>query len=336
LVVGPFLDADVLQAGPGVPAMHVPSPLVNGFFVNALSENSPVFDNRVSLDFSVDRVSAGLPGTAVNAEFGFFQQPGDIYRTTLSFPSASMFVGTLPAGVGYVGPLPHVGVGGGNTLVLDESALTLTPGIGPGGLLPAGVPAPPIFPGTHDNVDSFEWNAFDVTGDMLNDRWMYFSMNPDQALAVGTSAADIYDVAHLGGVTPPVTFAVSGTMGLDIVAGLNSDDVDALVLWDQGQLGGPAWNGPGGQAQTDYALFSLGPGSISLAQWGLSAADVFFTDFNGSFALYASALDLGLVGIPGFDLGDNVDALDVVPIPGAVLLGMLGLSVAGIKLRRFA
>ena len=32
---------------------------------------------------------------------------------------------------------------------------------------------------------------------------------------------------------------------------------------------------------------------------------------------------------------DNVE-VTVVPVPGAVLLGILGLSVAGIKLRKFA
>jgi hypothetical protein len=32
---------------------------------------------------------------------------------------------------------------------------------------------------------------------------------------------------------------------------------------------------------------------------------------------------------------DNL-AAGVVPVPGAVLLGMLGLSIAGIKLRKYA
>jgi hypothetical protein len=40
----------------------------------------------------------------------------------------------------------------------------------------------------------------------------------------------------------------------------------------------------------------------------------------------------------GYEWTNNVGALDVsvVPAPAAVLLGMLGLSVAGVKLRKFA
>ena len=62
----------------------------------------------------------------------------------------------------------------------------------------------------------------------------------------------------------------------------------------------------------DYALFSLSHGSVSLNQWGLSESDIFFTDFSGGFWLYASAMDLGLLGGPGMMPGDNVDALETI------------------------
>ena len=47
--------------------------------------------------------------------------------------------------------------------------------------------------------------------------------------------------------------------------------------------------------------------------------------------------DGDLTGYPfaGADI-DAVKAFTPVPVPGAVLLGALGLGVAGIKLRRFA
>ncbi|NQU75703.1 MAG: PEP-CTERM sorting domain-containing protein [Planctomycetes bacterium] len=62
----------------------------------------------------------------------------------------------------------------------------------------------------------------------------------------------------------------------------------------------------------DYALFSLSPGSPSLMQYGLSPSDIFFTDFSGCFWLYALGSDLGLLSDPGANLGDNVDALEVL------------------------
>ncbi len=336
LIVGPFMDSDLLESGrpvAGVPILHHFTP--NGNWINALSDGTKVYYDDIKLDFSVDRISLGAPGTAVNTQFNRNQQPGDIFRTTRSLPSPGQFVGTLPPGVGYAGPLPHVGLGGGNNLVVDESALTLTPGLGPGNLIGPAVMAPPIGPGTHDNVDSFEWNAFDINGDLLNDRWMYFSIYPDEAVLVQTSAADIYDVAPQGGGTSPTPFAPSITLGLDLVGGLNSDDIDGLIVWDLNLLGGSMWGGPGAQPGIDYALFSLSHGSVSLAQWGLSEADIFFTDFSGSFALYANAADLGLIGGPGSSPGDNVDALEIIPEPATIaLLGLGALSLLRIRRKR--
>jgi hypothetical protein len=116
-----------------------------------------------------------------------------------------------------------------------------------------------------------------------------------------------------GGVAN-MPFAWAGQMGLDAGGdNPNSDSIDALIMLDRGVLGGPATGGPGAQPTIDYALFSLAPGSLSLAQWQLDAADVFFTDFQGNFWLYAPAGSLGLRSLPGGESGhggDNVDALE--------------------------
>jgi len=133
------------------------------------------------------------------------------------------------------------------------------------------------------------------------------------------SAANIYDVPGYGETSPSMPFAASASLGLDTL-GLNTDNIDALVLYDLNQLGGPKRNGPGAEAGIDYALFSLSHGSASLNNLGLSEADIFFTDFSGSFALYASAADLGLAGGPGLQPGDNVDALEIVPEPVTLFL----------------
>ena len=73
--------------------------------------------------------------------------------------------------------------------------------------------------------------------------------------------------------------------------------------------------------------------------------------FVTAFASGATALDLGNiteigVRILGENMGNPTDAtypsysddfhFSVVPVPGAILLGMLGLSVAGLKLRKHA
>ena len=313
-----FVDADILEAGQTVPLNHLTTP--NGLWISSFSDNTQVYTSSVQLDFSVDRISKGLPGTAVNNQFSLNQQPGDIFRTTRSFPSPGNFVGTLQPGAGYSGALVSVSGSGSNTLVLDESALTLTASGTPGVLTGPSSSAMTIAHGTHDNVDSFEWNAFNTIGEDKTDTWLYFSVYPTEAQVMNISAANIYDVAPGNGETSPSRpFAASPSLGLDTL-GLNTDNIDALVLYDLNQLGGPKWNGPGAEAGIDYALFSLSHGSASLNTLGLSEADIFFTDFTGSFALYASAADLGLAGGTGFTPGDNVDALEIVPEPATLFL----------------
>ena len=71
-------------------------------------------------------------------------------------------------------------------------------------------------------------------------------------------------------------------------------------MWDRGILGAP---NPG----VDFALFSLAPGSPTLAMFGLSPAMIFVTDFSGAFCPFVAPPQLGL------RVADNVDGLDVQP-----------------------
>jgi hypothetical protein len=148
-----------------------------------------------------------------------------------------------------------------------------------------------------------------------------FQLNPIGNFAQATKYAD--GITHIG-----------------LQAG---DIIDALVLSDvtpviADPLFLPLTNGAV-DAMFDEALFSLAPGSPTLSLFNLllgrtlSAADVFYTDFTGSYTLFATAEELGLLpggfGLGGINLGrgDNLNALDIfvaVPEPAALALLLLG------------
>jgi hypothetical protein len=82
-----------------------------------------------------------------------------------------------------------------------------------------------------------------------------------------------------------------------------------------------------------YAYASQGdtvqlPG-LSAGLWGLNEYVLAFEDLYGSIDGSTSDWDYT-------DFVVMVESVNPVPVPGAVLLGILGLSAAGIKLRRFA
>ena len=171
---------------------------------------------------------------------------------------------------------------------------------------------PPGWPGgvNPENTDALEISNvfkvgndsnFDMEIDMLIDE-VFFSIDLP-SVSVGTAVPD-FRPAPVDGVaspedilmTPPPggSFGVYASGILDI--GLQTgDELDAFCLLDNGQNG---FLDPG----TDEALFSLGPGSPSLGV--NSAADIFYTDFSGTFILYEPAANLGI------SANDNLDALD--------------------------
>jgi hypothetical protein len=316
LSVGPFYDSDILVPGPTVfPKMSFP--LGGVFYVASISaDHSSMYqDPDIKLRFSIDRATGGLPGSAAWIETMMNQQPGDIFDSTKYFTNPSVFVGTLPPGPPvFTGLLPTAGSGGSNVLYLDESALKLTAGNGPGTLVgsgASGVMCPPITPKSHDNVDAYN----DFPGPLYKN-YIYFSLYPADAVPMGFSAADIF-AAKPGtpGFYPP-PFATANMIGLDISFGPNTDCIDALVVFDNGKK---LVCEPG----IDYALFSLSPCSLTLAtvNWilipaGFQFADpgaIFFTDFTGVFALYAYSTDIGVTLAPSMTLPGviNVDALEV-------------------------
>ncbi|MCP3903407.1 MAG: hypothetical protein GY715_07200 [Planctomycetes bacterium] len=314
LLALPCIDGDLLATGP---ALHLPTP--NGFYIDGFGNDTTMaaLNKPIKLKFSVDRVTIGVPMSAVRVEAMANQQPGDIFTTTDRFVNPSFFAPMAgPPGFGGVLAAPMFFPGPRNNLLIDDTMLGLLCGGAP--CPPSPNPAPAIGPGTHDNIDQFDTQAMDPMGAGVNFGWMYFTIYPDEALIVGAPSmpADIFDVAPgAGGGVNTLPFAIPPMMGLDL-NGPMTDSIDALIMFDNNIQGGPAFGGPGGEPHIDYALFSLAPGSVSLLQWGLNASDVFYTNFTGTFWLYAPEINLGLQsGLTGGEPGhetENVDALEIL------------------------
>jgi hypothetical protein len=311
LAAGPFVCSDLLNAGPALDVS-----LAQEWYVDALSANhTGFFPANLRLRFSVDRLTTGLAGTAVQAQFARNQQPADLFDTTVVFPHPCSF---LPLGPGpFAGVLPTAGAGvGGNVLAFNQNFFGLLPAVGPG------VFAGAIGNGTHDNIDAYNdlpVGALDVTGDGVTDADFYYTFSPANAAILGVSPSTIFDLAAGAAVPIPAfpPFAGPPAMGLDALGGPRRDDIDGLVVWDQGPVLGPHWGGPGAQPGVDCAIFSLSPDSgtipvLRAAGLPVDAATVFVTDFSGAFAIYLYAVDLGITIAPGFNPAwANVDALEV-------------------------
>jgi hypothetical protein len=184
-----------------------------------------------------------------------------------------------------------------------------------------------------DNIDAFEYAAVgdpvwgvEHDGDGVPDDPMFFTLN--QSNSIGANPWDILVVGpHTGGV--PMVYA-DGMMDIGLFGDPPNvfDDIDALALADitvEDPDNGVFIPKPDGLLDPgfDEALFSLAPGSATLAGndgvFGtaddLSAADVFYTDFTGSFSLWTDSGSLGL------RFQDNLNALDVVPCMPTLVIG---------------
>ena len=325
-----YVDGDLLTVVPPIPFAPVRDVFtVAGTYLNAVSADHEVFNvnqaQEMNIRFSVDRATGGLPGSALAAETGFSQQPGDIYISERLFPNPGNFVGTLGSGP-FAGILATaVIVPGNNFLEIDESMLHLTAGNGVGVFVPPGVPAPMIGPGRHDNVDAF--NALpnptlDIDGDNTTDVDVFMSMPPGEAAAVGFTAADLFAIPKgTPGVVPP-PWALGPMMGLNMLGMVPNtqldsqlDDIDGLVVWDIGDLGPNA--DFRAEPNRDYALFSLSERSASLralrsAGIPVDGSTIFFTDFSGAFAVYLFGSQVGIsdFAINGQQVA-NLDALEI-------------------------
>lgn len=255
--------------------------------LDALSGGADAVQDSNIVFFSVDRLSLGaVPGP---------MPPWDVLNQALLNQQAGDVYATTNKLGGWSVPV------GLNMLRDNQGSL---------GEIPQILPPVPN-PGGMDRLDAMAFEEFDLTADLAHDLPVYFSLDPLSPSVVGLSPADILLSPVGGGFA---VFAPAGALGLTM-----HDDLDALALLDLGVAGRVD---PG----IDLALFSLAPGSPTLAVLGASPADVFITTFNSFSAVHYPAGSLGLLPT------DNVDALEV-QIPEPICLSLL-LPAVGLVIRR--
>lgn len=286
---------------------------------------------------SVSRTSVGIGGTAVAQQAALNQVAADVFS---------------------VGPRNRANARAGmidrtarlnNRLLINQEVMGIGPNVGPGfaaaasteNMLDFDLETFRALPGNSlSNLDS-PLNAlndfgaasrprvgldvvgasYDVYLSQSNDARIFMN---DQVLAevftMGLFSMGFDDIDALAMYRPSVKPGVRGDAlldrGLNRIANSLMDGIfDPNYEFDFSGI--DLFNG----FDSDVAIFSLSPGSAKLGQYGLSAADLFITDFDGTFALYATAESMGL------NFGDNIDGLDVlVPEPTSVCtLAVMGL-----------
>jgi hypothetical protein len=283
--------------------------------IDGLSAGNSIIGNPIA--FSVSSTTTGKPGTAVATQAGLNQQAGDIFVSNGANPSRS---GSNP-GFGtnslYINPeLLGLGVGGNAVTRTDEG--------------PAGNVA-----GVQDQIGGFVLNAprtinpVQSTGATAGSITSTAQMSTDTTRLFYTLAPSSPSLT--GGLNSSDIFVSNGANSLSLFANgqttmglLPGDVISAIALNDQGN---PNALDPG----QDLALFTLAFNSPTLvsSENTINTADVFETNFNGTFSLYASSDSLGL------NFGDQIDGLDtVVPEPGTAALLALAPCLLMLRLRR--
>jgi hypothetical protein len=306
---------------PGVPCAVEVDALSYGLDP-ALPSNQPIAPGR--LLFSVDEHALGLLALAATPNVLSESPVGD------SSADAMANVGALPPG-----PLAPFAVIPRNAGVIDGDGLLSGSGYSyPGlGLLEPNMPLlPPMIDG--DNLDALDTDVpagfpaggvyFSLEGCNYD---IYTGMNGSCAAAAHlVQPGDVLHCASPGG--PPVVFAPSYLLGLDLTGAL--DDLDALILAENGSGAFEPSQQPYDWASgaTDMLLFSVRRGSSVIgapdSRFGIpiEEGDILTTPLAQTFggvspfpAIFIAAENLGLVtvrsGSSAIGVADELDALDV-------------------------
>ncbi len=273
-----------------------------------------------NLLFTVDNFAVGMPG---------FLLPDLSLEAFAADAAADIFgdVSLLPV------PMPPFAVPPANVAIFDGDGIPSVNGFTyPAiGLLEPSPPAPPPTPG--DDID-----ALDVHTPLSFNAPVYFSLEgvfPDplsgapasaSAATIGFAGGDVL-VNNLPGA-PPALWAAAPLLGLDLVGGPRTDDLDALIIWDNGDGVFTPSRTPFDWAfgtGTDMVLFSVRRGSAiigtpdSLLGLPIEAGDILTTP-PGPGALPGilfAAENFGLVTrrSSGVAFGDELNGADTSGSP---------------------
>ena len=168
------------------------------------------------------------------------------------------------------------------------------------------------------------------------------------SLLSGMASVDAYENGSLG------TFTQRGIRGLGVSGGIADDEVDTLQLTERIEITFPTLDYYVNSLEVRSLFIETGGTEQGVVDFYLGGGSSFYTESlvavqaggNGVLAIsYGTPMlvDKLVFYVPSGQAYTNnsefaVAKLDVtpVPVPAAVLLGILGLSVAGVKLRKHA
>jgi hypothetical protein len=247
--------------------------------------------------FTVDKCSAGIAGSPlapnVTSEFPGGDAAADVFQD-LGLPGAPLPPGPL---------IGNVGIVDGNGLV--SASGNVYPGLG---LIE------PAFPGPGITGDELSGLDMDIPPAPFP---VYFSLDgalPNPCTTLGGEGSAIANgflpgmvLVTLGAGGPPIVYAPPAALGLDLVAGPGSDDLDALALHENGIPGfQPSlmpydWMG----GASDMLLFSVRRGSAvigmpdSIFGIPIEPGDILTTPKAGGLSpfpgIFVAAENLGLI-----------------------------------------
>ncbi len=314
-----------------------------GVEVDALSYGR---DHGEQLVFSVDEFARGIQNSTQN-------HPNVFSEGTAGAQEASADVFSY---LGPAVPTQLTGISGaGNRAIIDGNGVA--PFGGPGlGLIE---PNPPTFSSPYDRGDNLDALDINTSAEDVF-RPIFFSLDskfqdpleatpgttlPNTGTAIGNGFFGGDVVVTLAGALP-VLYAPASALGLDI-EGTDTDDLDALALWDDGVLS-PTTGMPIFSPDRDKILFSVRRGSKvvgmpdSLLGLPIEEGDILAPPVAGGStpSIFIPAENLGLATIRSAlvsttDFSDDLNAMDiirVVPEPSTAV--MLLLATTGLLATR--